>query len=362
MGGISISLCMIVKDEEESLPTCLASVRELVDEMIIIDTGSKDNTKQIASAFTDHVYDFEWIDDFSAARNFAFSKATKEYILWLDADDILTEENKEKFSTLKKELPPHFDSVMMFYHLSFDGNGNPSFSSRRNRLVKREKNFQWIGFVHEYLEVTGLTFQSDIAIHHKKAKSFNDRNLRIYKKALQSGMDFSPRDKYYYANECNDHGLYDDAIQWYRKFLDEGKGWSEDNIQACGKLADCHIQLKDWSSAVQSCLKSFEYDTPRGEICCRLGYIHMEQHEYERSIFWYNLATQIEIPETKSPFIERNCYTWLPHIQLCVCFDRIGKLEEAKRHNELAAEYFPDHPSIDYNRSYFQSIEKKEKS
>jgi len=191
MGGISISLCMIVKDEEDSLPNCLASVRELVDEMIIIDTGSKDNTKQIASAFTDHVYDFEWIDDFSAARNFAFSKATKEYILWLDADDILTEENKEKFSTLKKELPPHFDSVMMFYHLSFDGNGNPSFSSRRNRLVKREKNFQWIGFVHEYLEVTGHTFQSDIAIHHKKEKSFNDRNLRIYKKALQSGMDFN---------------------------------------------------------------------------------------------------------------------------------------------------------------------------
>lgn len=55
MVGISISLCMIVKDEEDSLPNCLASVRELVDEMIIIDTGSEDNTKQIASAFTDHV-------------------------------------------------------------------------------------------------------------------------------------------------------------------------------------------------------------------------------------------------------------------------------------------------------------------
>ena len=77
---ITISLCMIVKNEERILARCLDSVKDLVDEIIIVDTGSADATKRIAAEYTDKIYDFTWIDDFSAARNFAFSKASKEYI------------------------------------------------------------------------------------------------------------------------------------------------------------------------------------------------------------------------------------------------------------------------------------------
>src|SRR6478752_10892384 len=95
--SFSISLCMIVKNEEAVIERCLTSVRPVVDEIIIVDTGSMDHTKEIVSTFTNCIYDFKWIDDFSAARNFAFSKATKDYILWLDADDVITEENITKF-------------------------------------------------------------------------------------------------------------------------------------------------------------------------------------------------------------------------------------------------------------------------
>ena len=72
---VSISLCMIVRDEEAVLGRCLDSVRGLMDEMILVDTGSVDRTKEIAAEYTDRVYEFTWIDDFAAARNFAFSKA-----------------------------------------------------------------------------------------------------------------------------------------------------------------------------------------------------------------------------------------------------------------------------------------------
>ncbi|MEJ9268433.1 glycosyltransferase family 2 protein, partial [Bacillus thuringiensis] len=85
---ITISLCMIVKNEVEVLSRCLDAIRDGVEEIIIVDTGSTDATKKVAQQYTAKIYDFEWIDDFSAARNFAFSKATNEYILWLDADDI----------------------------------------------------------------------------------------------------------------------------------------------------------------------------------------------------------------------------------------------------------------------------------
>ncbi|MFU1996366.1 hypothetical protein [Priestia megaterium] len=128
-----------------------------------------------------------------------------------------------KFLTLKQTPTHDIDAVSMAYHLTFDQNGNPSFSSRRNRLVKREKQFRWHGFVHEYLEVGGSILHSDIAIIHQKERIHSDRNLRIYENALKAGKLFFPRDQYYYANECKDHGVYEKAIEWYQKFLNGKK-------------------------------------------------------------------------------------------------------------------------------------------
>ena len=77
---ITISVCMIVKNEEAQLAACLDSLKPIADEIIVVDTGSSDSTKEIAARYTDRIYDFPWIDDFAAARNFAFSKAKMEYI------------------------------------------------------------------------------------------------------------------------------------------------------------------------------------------------------------------------------------------------------------------------------------------
>ena len=85
---IQISLCMIVKNEEKVLRRCLDSYLELMDEIIIVDTGSADSTKDIAAQYTDKVYEFPWRKDFAAARNYAFSKATKDYIFSADADEV----------------------------------------------------------------------------------------------------------------------------------------------------------------------------------------------------------------------------------------------------------------------------------
>ena len=141
----TISLCMIVKNEEKTLATCLDSIHELVDEIIIADTGSTDNTKEIAKKFTSKIYDFTWIEDFSEARNFSFSKASEDYILWLDADDVLLKEDQSKFKRLKDELKNEFDAVSMPYLLSFDENNQVTHSVRRNRLVKRMQSFQMAG-------------------------------------------------------------------------------------------------------------------------------------------------------------------------------------------------------------------------
>ena len=215
---ITISLCMIVKNEENTIARCLESVKDVVDEIIIVDTGSNDKTKEITKQFTSKIYDFSWIDDFSAARNFSFSKATKEYILWLDADDILLYEDIEKFKLLKETLESSVDSVTMKYNIGFDEYGNITSSYRRNRLVKRINNFKWIGFVHEYLSVYGNIVNSEVSVTHKKIKCTPNRNLEIYKNKLESGIEFSTRDILYYGNELYDHGIFKEALEFYNKF------------------------------------------------------------------------------------------------------------------------------------------------
>ncbi|MGL4874961.1 MAG: glycosyltransferase family 2 protein, partial [Clostridium sp.] len=155
---IEISLCLIIKNEENILKRCLDSTKGFIDEIIIVDTGSTDKSKEVAQEYTDKIYDFEWCDDFSKARNFAFSKATKEYIFWLDADDYITEENLKELIKLKETMNKELDAVSMHYSLSRDEKGNTTYSLRRNRLVKRSLDFKWIGRIHEYLEVSGRMF------------------------------------------------------------------------------------------------------------------------------------------------------------------------------------------------------------
>lgn len=353
----TISLCMIVRNEEETIARCLASVQPIVDEMIIVDTGSSDRTIEIVSEFTRHVYHFQWIDDFAEARNFSFSKATMDYILWLDADDILSADNIHKLMLLKNALDASVDSVLMKYVLGRDEYGKPSYSVKRNRLVRRERDFKWKGFVHEYLEVGGNIMDSDIEVEHRSIKTTaSDRNLKIYEKHDADGKRFTPRDLYYYANELYDHGLYKRAKRYYLRFLRTGQGWVEDNIQACGKLSDCCHFLGEHDKSLDWAFRSFHYDAPRADLCCRIGYYFMQKKQWDRSIFWYKTASRLDLPKEMQGFVNYACWTWLPHLQLCVCYSSIGKFELAYEHNELARTYRPDDPRILHNKEYLETV------
>ncbi len=348
---------MIVKNEEDFIGRCLESVKDIVDEIIIVDTGSDDKTKDIVNKYTSKVYDFKWIDDFAAARNFAFSKATKEYILWLDADDVLLLEDAEKFKELKKTLDSSVDSVTFKYNIGFDESGNVTTSYRRNRLVKRSNNFKWIGFVHEYLEVWGNISNSEIAVTHKKIKyNTTKRNLEIFRNKLKEGVEFTPRDILYYGNELFDHSIYDEALKNYNEFLDSKQGWFEDNIQVCGKISDYYQSQEKVEEARKYAFKSFEYDTPRAEACCKIGFSFLFEGKYKQAIFWYEEALKLEKPKDSWGFFNDACWTWLPHLQLCVCYDRLGEHKLAYEHNEMAGKFRPTDPSVLYNKKYFQGL------
>lgn len=346
---------MIVKNEENVLERCLNSVKDLVDEIVIVDTGSSDNTKEIAKRFTDKVLDFEWIDDFSAARNFSFKHATMDYIFWLDADDVMLEEDRQKFKKLKEQLTSEVDAVSMVYHLAFDEYNNPIYSFRRFRLAKREKNFVWKGAVHEYLEVRGRLLQSDVAITHRKEKKEerNDRNIKIYEKLLEKGEKFTPRDLFYYSNELKDHGQYEKAIEYYERFINHEDGWEEEKIRACINMAFCYRSLGNIEKEIETLIRSIQYDVPRPEVSCRMGDLYLERKLYDKAIMWYQFALMVDTSNIQG-IVQKSYSTWYPYLQLCVCHWHKGDKELAVEYNKKAKEYRPNDPSVLYNEEFFK--------
>lgn len=351
---ITISLCMIVKNEEHTLQNCLNSVKDLVDEIIIVDTGSTDRTKQVAKGFTDKIYDFKWIDDFSAARNFSYSHATMDYILWLDADDVITSDQVLKFKQLKQNFPKHIDAVMMKYNTVFDSQGNVTFSYFRERLSKRDCNFKWHEPVHEYLSVGANRLTTDISITHTNSdNTHSDRNIKIYEQRLSNGDTLSARGMYYYARELKTHNKYDDAVIWFNKFLDSNIGWVEDNITACSELAKCALSQNKPDDALNYMLRSFTYDTPRAEICCQLAYYFKRQYKFIQAIFWFKLALSLEKKQDNWGFRLEDCWGYIPCIELAVCYDKLGDYKQAEQYNDMASEYKPNSQAILFNKEYF---------
>lgn len=353
---ITISLCMIVKNEEKVLGRCLESIKDIVDEIIIIDTGSTDKTKEIARQYTDKVYDFKWTQDFSQARNYSFSKATKEYQMWLDADDIITEENKEKILKLKEDLDSNIDIVTFKYNTHFDKDNNPILTSTRGRLFKREKNYLWNDPIHEYIELRGnIYYANDIFVSHKKEANYTDRNLKIYQNQIKNGKKLSPRSLYYFARELKDHERYEEAIYYFEQFLDSKLGWVEDNIAACYNLALCYKLLNNHEKVIQSLIKSFEYDSPRAEITCEIGYYFINKNNYQKAIDWFLLSTHLEKPNSLG-FLLNDYWDYIPNIELSVCYYKLGDIQKAILYNEKASKYKPNSDAVLYNKNFFASL------
>ncbi|HLR52168.1 MAG TPA: glycosyltransferase family 2 protein [Candidatus Avamphibacillus sp.] len=348
---MTISLCMIVKNEEDVLERCLDSIKNLVDEINIIDTGSTDRTIEIAKKYTDRVFYFEWTGKFKDARNESFKHATKDYILYLDADDVLLEEDQEKFMKVKETLDPSIDSVSMFYNAGIDEFGNVTLTYRRNRLVKRSREFKWKGDCHNYLEVTGHIVNSDVAITHKKTKHSTGRNLNIYRKKIENGDEFTPRDYFYYGNELRENGHYVQAIESYTKNIALSDGWVEDKVYACIFRADCYRLLDRVEDELYSLFASFKFSkTPRAEACSRLGFHFQQKRNFEIALFWYHLATTVEEDPNKWSFTYPAYATWYPQLQLAICYYNLQEFEKAYEHNEQARKYRPGDKLVLFNK------------
>lgn len=199
---VTISLCMIVKNEERILARCLDSLKGLTEEIIIVDTGSTDATKEIAAGYTDRIYDFAWTGSFSDARNFAFSKAKMDYIYSADADEVLDAENRAAFLQMKEVLLPEIEIVQMYYVNQLANGTIYNFDKElRPKLFKRNRSFQWQGAIHEQVGITPVIYDSEICIRHLPEENHKDRDLAAFARLVETGEPLDKRLHNIYAKE-----------------------------------------------------------------------------------------------------------------------------------------------------------------
>lgn len=355
MKKFTISVCFIVKNEDKVFEKVLKCAQKFADEIVVVDTGSTDKTIEIARKYTDKIYNFKWCDDFSKARNFAFSKGTCDYLMWLDADDFIFEKDIKKIVDLKVSGKT-FDMAFFKYVTGYDENFKPTFEFERERLLRREVGYQWVEPVHEVIVPSGKVIHEDIKIYHFKGeKERADRNLKIYEKRIAEGELLSPRAMFYYARELYYNAFYLKAIAEFNEFLKRKDAWIENKIEACLNLSYCHLCLEEKENALRSLFQSFVYDLPRAEILCQIGKIYYD-YDYKKSIYYYSLALKCEMDIKKGGFILPDYYKFIPYLQLCVLHFRLGDYKKAFFYHKKCLKLKPKHSSVLYNDNVFKNL------
>ncbi|MBO4980992.1 MAG: glycosyltransferase family 2 protein [Lachnospiraceae bacterium] len=299
---ITISLCMIVKNEEKILARCLDCVKDLVDEIIIVDTGSTDRTKEIAGAYTEKLYDFRWVDDFSAARNFAFSKATMEYIYTADADEVISPENRERFQVLKENLLPEIELVQMKYGNQLQHGTVYNFDEEyRPKLFKRLRPFVWEDPIHEMVRLTPVIFDSDVVITHLPQSNHAGRDLENFRKQIGKGAYLSKRLHNMYARELFLAGSDEDfclAADFFKASAADADRGPDEVTESCLVAARACRITGDTVGFFKYASKVIAGEGC-SEICCELGSFYEAAGDYEEAAIWYYNAVYETIPVLK---------------------------------------------------------------
>lgn len=374
-----LSLTMIVKDEESNLARCLDSVAPYVDEKIIVDTGSTDRTKEIAASYGATVIDcnpethpqFFFIDDertgapppysgkpalgnFGEARNVSLDAATGDYVLWLDADDVL-EGGTLLQKTVEDMQRRGISIAWMRYDYGFDDQGRTLCRLWRERLVARGAS-RWSNPIHEVMlprpDMPQVKLDHMVVRHCRSAErtaNVANRNFKVLKQHLAKNPD-DARTLFYFGNEARMIDP-DAAVVAYKKYV-ELSGWAEERAFARCALGEMYEQRKDLGDAfAQFSASVLEAPIPDGLFgLARIAYY---KQDWPAVVRFTEEGFARGAPESVI-MVNPMSRSFAPHVFYNVALNQVGRVADAYESCRRALEQVPDEPHVLHNSKLYR--------
>lgn len=349
---VQLSACLIVKNEANLLSHCLESLSTFVDEIIVVDTGSTDETMEIARKYSAQVHQFPWTEDFSAARNNSLSYAHGEWILYIDADETIDELNANKIRsvinkkdvmgiTVRQCIPQQSNNIATAYY------------SEYCRIFRRHKNIRFKGKIHEQIlpsieRVGGKVLRTDIVVYHwayaineEKKRCRAERNLRY----LLYELEMVQNDSFIYLNLGTTYyelGKKDAAIRALQRALDLDNGSIKRELigQIHLSLAKLYLELDNFTEAVYHAQMVSSYDPANPLSSYVLATVAVVNKQYKTAVFHLENAIQIAKGETGLfPSVELNLAQI--YLELGSCRSALGNILDAEKDFAQSLEYNP---------------------
>ena len=325
----TLSVCLVVRNEARQIVDCMESIKVVADEIVVVDTGSADNTVGLVTEWGrrngalsamkilpvgNRFHDSDGDFDFGAAKTFAFQNATKDYVMWIDATDRISDQIMLK----RRFIEVTFAKDVIITIPTRTPSGH---AFNRLRIAQRDKSTM-VGRIHEYMwvsDITGLSrIHINVPIDNDKSTRDLSRNLRLLKKEFD--REPSARNAFYLGNTCFGMRKYDEAIEWFRKrvysyeWADE---YAEEYYKSLECIADSTLKLiaSNTSSGTISLSDVFDIsnemirrEPTRVEGYYYLGLYHMERKQFDKAIESFRNYTTCRIPKDVKLWLDPNIY------------------------------------------------------
>lgn len=330
---------MIVKNEEKFLSKCIDSVRKIISEIIIVDTGSTDKTVEIANGYSAKVYNYEWNDNFAEARNFAISKASSDWVLLLDADEEVIEDGCEKILNFINKTSLDGCNFVVY---NYTGNDISSEYTVHNafRLLRNNGKYKFKGEIHEQIVrkdnkgIVGLFAVSDIVIKHYgylnsviNEKKKRDRNIPIILKQLE----LEPENAFYLFNLGNEYLAKQDvneALKIYNKAMNYADVNQPYAPHLFYRRLTCLMQLKRYEEAITAANQALNQYPKSTDFEYLKGTIYFECSRLTLAIDSFNKCIEMGEPPSYLKFLS-DCCSFKPYIALGEIYENVSDYDKA---------------------------------
>mgnify|MGYP001572797320 CR=1 FL=1 len=347
----TVGVALIVRNSEQTIANCVESFIEHVDQCVLVEAGkSIDKTpiilRELQAKYPKiELYQFEWIDDFSAARNFSFSKLKTDFYLWLDSDDVVFQ--AENLRMIAEMVKPEIGAIWFPYHYALDEFGNPTTIYERERLLRAKAGWIWRGRLHETVAPVNncqyvRTDQVIVRHAHQAGDSRGERNFRI----LNIMYKEDPTDKrvwLYLAHQNFACQNWSKAAEWYVKFGRDQGAIALERYQAFCYCSKAMREMRD-DQAVEVALMALELYPQYKDAYLELAQSYLVFGDYDKAIHFAKMSDVKDPLLTEPPaviFINPLEYTFNKYALLAECYLKKNQLREAREYLVKAHEIRP---------------------